>query len=76
MEEAARQQVRVRQRFAVEFARIGEYYSQVIDGLERRRDRERLRSVAAAVLETPSAAGGNGWRRRGPPPPSPAPPMR
>ena len=59
IEEAARQQVRVRQRFAVEFARISEYYSQVIEGLERRHDRERLRSVAAAVLETPNAAGSN-----------------
>src|SRR2546428_8767545 len=46
MEEAARQQVRVRHRFAVEFARISEYYSQAIEGLQRRRDRERRRLVA------------------------------
>ena len=59
MEEAARQQVRVRQRFAVEFARISEYYSEVIEGLERRRDRERRRSLAVAGPETPSAAGPN-----------------
>ena len=39
-DEAARQQVRVAQRFAVEFARISDYYGQVIATLERRRARE------------------------------------
>ena len=43
-EEAARQQVRVRQRFGVQFARIDEYYTRAIDELERRRDRELQRS--------------------------------
>jgi hypothetical protein len=44
-DEAARQQARITQRFAVEFARISEYYSQVIATLERRRVRESPRSV-------------------------------
>ena len=39
-DEAARQQVRVAHRFAVEFARIRDYYGQVIAGLERRRARD------------------------------------
>ena len=44
-EEAARQQVRVRQRFGVQFARIDEYYTRASDKLERRRDRELRRST-------------------------------
>ncbi len=39
-DDAARQQVRVAQRFAVEFARISDYYGKVIAALERRRARE------------------------------------
>ncbi len=48
-EEAARQQVRVRQRFGVQFARIDEYYTRAIDDLERRRDRELRRSGEASI---------------------------
>ena len=47
-DEAARQQVRVAQRFAVEFARISDYYGQVIAELERRRARE-LRRVGGGT---------------------------
>ncbi len=46
--EAARQQVRVTQRFGVEFARISNYYGEVIAELERRRERELRRAVEAA----------------------------
>jgi hypothetical protein len=59
VEEAARQQVRVARRFAVEVARISDYYAQAIEGLERRRDRERRRSVAVAGPEAPRAQGSN-----------------
>ncbi len=44
-DEAARQQVRVAQRFAVEFARISDYYGQVIAELGRRRARELRRAA-------------------------------
>jgi hypothetical protein len=44
-DEAARQQVRVAQRFAVEFARISDYYGQVIAALERRRACEMQRTA-------------------------------
>ena len=56
-EDAARQQVRVQKRFAVEFARISEYYAQAIEGLERRRDRERRRAAAVAGREERRPAG-------------------
>lgn len=47
MDEASRQQVRAGRRFAVEAARIGEYYERAIESLERRRERERLHSPEA-----------------------------
>ncbi len=50
--EAARQQVRVTQRFGVEFARISNYYGQVIAELERRRARELRRTAIEAARET------------------------
>jgi len=65
--EAARQQVRVAQRFAVEFARISDYYGQVIAELERRRARELRRAAggtggqeprSSRELETAQPAGG------------------
>jgi len=42
--DAARQQVRVAQRFSVEFARISDYYDEAIAQLERRRAREMRRA--------------------------------
>ncbi len=59
LDEATRQQVRVGRRFAVEAARIGEYYDQAILGLERRLDREQARSAApAAAPAAPSVTAG------------------
>jgi hypothetical protein len=54
-EEAARQQVRVAQRFAVEFGRISDYYGQVIAELERRRGLQLRRVDAAARRQEPSS---------------------
>ncbi len=66
-EEAARQQVRVGRRFAVEFARIRDYYADAIAGLERRRDREQRRTVALAKMDVFAqkleAAGGERERK-------------
>ena len=57
-EEAARHQIRLAQRFAVEWARISEYYGKVIADLERRRVRERWRAAAgAAGREAPASHG-------------------
>lgn len=55
--EAARQQVRVAQRFAVEFARISDYYGQVIVELERRRARESRRTIGATRGQAPPSSG-------------------
>ncbi len=59
-EDAARQQVRVGQRFAVEFARVSDYYAQLIEELGRRRVRELRRSGEArpAVVAAGAGAGG------------------
>ncbi len=57
-DEAARQQVRVAQRFAVEFARISDYYGQVIAELERRRRHELRRVVGGAHGREPRSSRG------------------
>lgn len=59
--DAERQQVRVAQRFSVEFARISDYYDRVIADLERRHARERRRTefdAAAGPTAAPGGAGG------------------
>ncbi len=56
-EEAARHQVRVAQRFAVELARISDYYGKAIADLERRRVREPRRAAAGAVGREAPARG-------------------
>jgi hypothetical protein len=55
-EEAARQHVRVVQRFAVEFARISDYYGQVIAELKRRRARELRRVAGGAAGQEPRSS--------------------
>ena len=76
-DEAARQQVRVAQRFAVEFARISGYYGQAIADLERRRARELRRAAGGAhgrgprprrEPDTAQPAGGDGGTAKPAPP--------
>ena len=65
--DAERQQVRVAQRFSVEFARIRDYYDRVIADLERRHAREVRRTefdpVAGPDAVPRGAGGGNGAGR-------------
>lgn len=58
--EAARHQVRLTQRFAVELARISDYYGKVIADLERRRVRELRRAATGATGREASLSGGPG----------------
>ena len=54
--EAARYQVRVARRFAVDFARISDYYAQAIADLRRRRVREMGRASRAPASREPNTA--------------------